>query len=98
MLYGATDIVVKPITGASSEGFEGFLKGLGRGTVSILVKPTLGVVDLAKYTMEGVRRYLLKHFTLLLILYNSTVDDDFVLKTTRLPRFIHNDRVYTLMI
>ena len=61
MLYGATDIVVKPITGAATEGFEGFLKGLGRGAVSVLVKPTLGVVDLAKYTMEGIRRYLLKH-------------------------------------
>ena len=57
MMHGATDIFIKPVTGAANEGFEGFFKGLGRGTVSILVKPTLGVVDLAMYTMEGIRRY-----------------------------------------
>lgn len=57
MFHGTTDIFVKPATGAMQEGVEGFLKGLGRGTVSILVKPTLGIVDLTKYTMESVRRY-----------------------------------------
>ncbi len=56
MFRGTTDIFVMPTTGAVNDGFEGFFKGLGRGTVSILVKPTLGLVDLAKYTMESVRR------------------------------------------
>ena len=56
-MLGAADIVVKPITGASTEGFEGFMKGIGRGAISVLVKPTLGAVDLAKYTMEAIRRY-----------------------------------------
>ena len=56
VFHGATDIIVKPITGASSKGFEGFMKGIGRGAISVLVKPTLGAVDLAKYTMEGIRR------------------------------------------
>ena len=55
IFHGATDIFVKPVTGAARSGFVGFLSGLGRGAVSVLVKPTLGVVDLAKYTMEGVR-------------------------------------------
>ena len=35
---------------------EGFFKGIGIGAVSILVKPTLGMVDLINYSMEGVRR------------------------------------------
>ncbi|XP_011403538.2 PREDICTED: vacuolar protein sorting-associated protein 13A-like [Amphimedon queenslandica] len=80
VFHGATDIIVKPITGASSKGFEGFMKGIGRGAISVLVKPTLGAVDLAKYTMEGIR---------------SSVDDELTVETSRLPRLIHSDKVVT---
>ena len=44
------------LSGAAKEGVVGFLGGLGRGAVSILTKPTLAVVDLTRYTLEGVRR------------------------------------------
>jgi vacuolar protein sorting-associated protein 13A/C len=80
VIHGTTDIIVKPITGASNDGFEGFMKGFGRGTVSVLVKPTLGAIDLAKYIMEGIR---------------SAVDDEFGLETSRLPRLIHCDKIIT---
>jgi len=42
--------------GAHKSGTEGFLKGIGRGALSVLTKPTLGVVDLAYFTLEGIRR------------------------------------------
>lgn len=42
--------------GASKSGAKGFFHGVGRGALSILTKPALGVVDLAYFTLEGVRR------------------------------------------
>ena len=39
------------------EGVKGFLKGLGAGALSILTKPTLGVIDLVHFTLEGIRRW-----------------------------------------
>lgn len=37
------------------EGVKGFLKGLGTGALSVLAKPTLGVVDLVHFTLEGIK-------------------------------------------
>ena len=48
-------------SGAAKEGVVGFFSGLGRGAVSMLTKPTLAVVDLTRYTMEGVRRSALQY-------------------------------------
>lgn len=42
--------------GAGASGAKGFFHGLGKGALSILTKPTLGVVDLAYFTLEGIRR------------------------------------------
>lgn len=42
--------------GASTGGAKGFFQGLGKGALSILTKPTLGIADLAYFTLEGVRR------------------------------------------
>ena len=44
--------------GATTSGAKGFFQGVGRGALSILTKPTLGVVELAYYTLEGVRRWV----------------------------------------
>lgn len=43
--------------GAEKEGAKGFVEGVGKGALSILTKPTLGVLDLAHFTLEGVRRW-----------------------------------------
>lgn len=51
-------ILVHHLVGATTSGAKGFFQGVGRGALSILTKPTLGVVDLAYYTLEGVRRYV----------------------------------------
>jgi vacuolar protein sorting-associated protein 13A/C len=42
--------------GAKQEGAVGFIKGIGRGLVGIVVRPTTGVVDFATGSIEAVRR------------------------------------------
>lgn len=54
VLHGAVPLLL--YTGASAGGTKGFIHGVGRGALSILTKPTLGVVDLAYFTLEGIRR------------------------------------------
>ena len=55
VLEGATGIFVKPVQGATEEGFSGFMKGIGKGIIGIPVKPITGIFDLAAKTTEGIR-------------------------------------------
>ena len=43
--------------GARSEGVEGFFKGIGKGLLGLLTRPTGGVVDMVSTTLDGIRRY-----------------------------------------
>jgi len=54
ILDGITGIVTEPIKGAVEEGGSGFVKGLGRGLLGVVVKPAVGVFDLASRTTEGI--------------------------------------------
>lgn len=53
---GVTGVITKPISGAKSEGFEGFFKGLGKGAVGLVARPTAGVVDFASGTFDSLKR------------------------------------------
>ncbi|XP_047984362.1 LOW QUALITY PROTEIN: vacuolar protein sorting-associated protein 13-like [Leguminivora glycinivorella] len=53
---GVTGVFTKPIEGARSEGVEGFFKGLGRGAVGLVARPTAGVVDFASGSFDAVKR------------------------------------------
>ena len=44
---GVTGIVSKPIRGARRDGVRGFVRGVGVGAIGVVVKPVVGVVDLA---------------------------------------------------
>ncbi|KAG8230078.1 hypothetical protein J437_LFUL009197 [Ladona fulva] len=48
--------LVTPISGAMEEGFGGFLKGMGKGVVGLVARPTAGVVDFAGGSLDAVRR------------------------------------------
>lgn len=48
--------MTKPITGAKEEGVEGFFKGLGKGTIGLVTRPTAGIVDFAHGTFDSVKR------------------------------------------
>lgn len=41
--------------GATEGGFEGLLKGAGRGIAGFFVKPITGVLDLAQKTAEAIK-------------------------------------------
>lgn len=75
---GVTGVVTKPVTGAREEGVEGFFKGLGKGAIGLLARPTAGVVDFASGSFEAVKRAT-----------ESSEDA----KRLRPPRFQHYDNV-----
>ncbi|XP_058987485.1 intermembrane lipid transfer protein Vps13D isoform X2 [Musca domestica] len=55
LLGGVTSIVRHTYIGAQSDGFPGFISGLGKGLVGTVTKPLIGVLDLASETASAVR-------------------------------------------
>ncbi|XP_026322169.1 vacuolar protein sorting-associated protein 13 [Hyposmocoma kahamanoa] len=53
---GVTGVFTKPVEGAREEGVGGFFKGLGRGAVGLVARPTTGVVDFASGSFNAVKR------------------------------------------
>ncbi|XP_017049520.1 vacuolar protein sorting-associated protein 13 [Drosophila ficusphila] len=82
---GVTGVVTKPVSGARDNGVEGFFKGLGKGAIGLVARPTAGVVDFASGSFEAVKR---------------AADASEDVKRMRPPRFQHYDfvlRPYCLM-
>ncbi|KAM9858498.1 intermembrane lipid transfer protein VPS13A [Aulostomus maculatus] len=77
-LSGITGIVTKPIKGAQKEGAAGFFKGVGKGLVGAVARPTGGIIDMASSTFQGIKRAA------------ETSQD---VESLRPPRFIHEDGV-----
>ncbi|XP_030622854.1 intermembrane lipid transfer protein VPS13A [Chanos chanos] len=75
---GITGIVTKPIKGAQKEGAAGFFKGMGKGLVGAVARPTGGIIDMASSTFQGIKRAA------------ETSQD---VESLRPPRFIHEDGV-----
>jgi vacuolar protein sorting-associated protein 13D len=55
LLGGVTSLVKHTYNGAQSDGFQGFISGLGRGLVGTVTKPVIGVLDLASETANAVK-------------------------------------------
>ncbi|KAG7223425.1 hypothetical protein INR49_015528, partial [Caranx melampygus] len=60
---GITGIVTKPIKGAQREGAAGFFKGVGKGLVGAVARPTGGIIDMASRRQR--RHKILNHYVLL---------------------------------
>ena len=45
-------------TGAQKEGAAGLVKGVGKGLVGLIVRPTGGLIDLTSGTLDFVTRYV----------------------------------------
>ncbi|XP_040305188.1 intermembrane lipid transfer protein VPS13A [Herpailurus yagouaroundi] len=75
---GITGIVTKPIKGAQKEGAAGFFKGVGKGLVGAVARPTGGIIDMASSTFQGIKR--------------ATESSDEV-ESLRPPRFFNEDGV-----
>ena len=50
---GITGIVYEPYKGTKSEGVKGTFKGIGRGLLGVVAKPTGGVVGFVGCTVQG---------------------------------------------
>lgn len=55
VMEGAVDLTVKPIAGAKEDGAWGFVKGVGEGLGSVVVKPVGGFLDFAGSVAVGLR-------------------------------------------
>ncbi|XP_017269300.1 vacuolar protein sorting-associated protein 13A isoform X2 [Kryptolebias marmoratus] len=75
---GITGIVTKPIKGAQKEGAAGFFKGVGKGLVGAVARPTGGIIDMANNAFQGIKRV-------------TETSQDVI--SLRPPRFIHEDGV-----
>ena len=53
LVGGVMGVVTAPIQGAREEGAFGRVKGVGRGSAGLFVKPITGALDLISRTMEG---------------------------------------------
>nr|XP_033782936.1 vacuolar protein sorting-associated protein 13A isoform X2 [Geotrypetes seraphini] len=75
---GITGIVTKPIKGAQKEGAAGFFKGVGKGLVGAVARPTGGIIDMAGSTFQGIKR---------------ATESSGEVQSLRPPRFFHDDGV-----
>jgi len=73
-----TGIITKPMEGAKKEGAAGFFKGIGKGLVGAVARPTGGIIDMASSTFQGIQRAA-----------ESTEE----VSRLRPPRFIHEDGI-----
>nr|CAD7454577.1 unnamed protein product [Timema tahoe] len=53
---GVSGVIMKPISGAREEGVEGFFKGVGKGMMGLVTRPTAGVIDFASGSLDAVKR------------------------------------------
>uniref|UniRef100_A0A8C4LD47 Vacuolar protein sorting 13 homolog C n=1 Tax=Equus asinus asinus TaxID=83772 RepID=A0A8C4LD47_EQUAS len=75
---GVTGIITKPVEGAKKEGAAGFFKGIGKGLVGAVARPTGGIIDMASSTFQGIQRAA-----------ESTEE----VSSLRPPRLIHEDGI-----
>lgn len=52
---GVTSVFKQSYEGATTEGFQGFISGFGKGLVGTVTKPVVGILDLATETASAVR-------------------------------------------
>uniref|UniRef100_A0A8C5P9K6 Vacuolar protein sorting 13 homolog C n=1 Tax=Leptobrachium leishanense TaxID=445787 RepID=A0A8C5P9K6_9ANUR len=64
--------------GAKKEGAAGFFKGIGKGLVGVVARPTGGIIDMASSTFQGIQRVA------------ESAED---VSPLRSPRFIHEDGI-----
>ncbi|ETI27554.1 hypothetical protein G647_00003 [Cladophialophora carrionii CBS 160.54] len=58
MAEGLTDLLVQPVKGAARGGVVGFSKGIGKGALQTLTKPTAACMGLVGYTGQGIYKSL----------------------------------------
>jgi vacuolar protein sorting-associated protein 13A/C len=49
-------VVTKPVAGAKQDGASGFFKGLGKGFIGLVTRPTGGIVDFTSNSLDLIKR------------------------------------------
>ncbi|KAF1315998.1 Dynein assembly factor 1, partial [Globisporangium splendens] len=52
--YGVTGFVKEPVRGAKRDGVKGFAKGVGRGTLQLIVSPVVGTLGVVEKVAQSV--------------------------------------------
>jgi len=52
---GITGLVTQPVSGAKEDGFEGFMKGVGKGMIGVVTQPATSIVDFATGTLNAIK-------------------------------------------
>lgn len=55
LLGGITGLVTQPVSGAKEDGFEGFMKGVGKGMIGVVTQPATSIVDFATGTLNAIK-------------------------------------------
>ncbi|MCO5611230.1 hypothetical protein L7F22_065481 [Adiantum nelumboides] len=78
--YGVSGVIRKPVEKAKEKGVVGFIQGLGKAALGIVVEPMSGVIDFVSLTVHGVGASYTKCFELF--------EQRPTFERIRLPRFI----------
>jgi len=55
-VYGFKGVIKKPILGAKEGGAPGFMKGLSKGFLGLIARPSSSVVDLTSTSFDLIKR------------------------------------------
>lgn len=55
LVGGITGLVTQPVSGAKEDGFEGFMKGMGKGMIGVVTQPATSIVDFATGTLNAIK-------------------------------------------
>ncbi|CAF0869350.1 unnamed protein product [Rotaria sordida] len=73
---GVKGVVTKPISGAKESGASGFVKGLGKGFLGLVTRPTGGIVDFTSTSLDLLKR---------------TAQQEDIVRRVRYPRHVGRD-------
>ncbi|XP_049849223.1 uncharacterized protein LOC126318273 [Schistocerca gregaria] len=80
---GFSGVIMDPIRGTKEEGAVGFLKGVQTGLTGVILKPTIGIVDLVSRTAQGIKN-------------NAALANNRPYTPVRLPRYFGEDHILTV--
>jgi vacuolar protein sorting-associated protein 13A/C len=55
-VHGVKGVVKKPIEGAKEGSTSGFIKGLGKGFLGLVARPSSGIADLTSTSFDVIKR------------------------------------------
>lgn len=62
-MEGVEGVFEKPISGARSDGVEGFFKGVCQGMVGLVARPLSGALDFTSGTLNTIKRFVYNMYT-----------------------------------